>query len=240
VAPTRAAGAAAVVDDQLLAGLLGELRRQRPREGVGAAAGRERHDHHHRLGGQAACACAKARGGRRRRRRPRAGRRAGSGGWNASFVSFDVLGSKRSNGTGPRSRLPSGFLPATAGAVLVEPLQVVQVVHHQAERLLQALGRRVAGPVEAFHAGAVAEVEARHRVQRLAVLQLLAQVARRPRQQFLPLGRLGASASGCSQLRQRLGRRVLGQPGAQARDRRQRGEGLQLAGTRPSAFPPRA
>src|SRR5438270_245068 len=42
------AGPAAVVDEQLLAGLLGELRRKRPCEGIGAAAGRERHDHHHR------------------------------------------------------------------------------------------------------------------------------------------------------------------------------------------------
>jgi hypothetical protein len=61
----RAAGAAAVVDDQLLAGLLGELRRQRPGEGVGAAAGRERHDHHHRLGRPAAA----LREGQRARRR---------------------------------------------------------------------------------------------------------------------------------------------------------------------------
>ena len=40
----RAACAAAILDDDALAELLVELRRQRAREGVGAAAGREGHD----------------------------------------------------------------------------------------------------------------------------------------------------------------------------------------------------
>ena len=44
----RAAGARAVVDDELLAELLGQPRRQQARDDVGAAAGRERHDHAHR------------------------------------------------------------------------------------------------------------------------------------------------------------------------------------------------
>ncbi|MDT4838576.1 hypothetical protein FQZ97_723360 [compost metagenome] len=46
----RAAGAAAVVDHELLAQLLGQLRGQRARKGIGAAAGRERHDHGDGLG----------------------------------------------------------------------------------------------------------------------------------------------------------------------------------------------
>ena len=50
-----AAGAAAVVDDQLPAGLLGELGRQRTRESVGAAARGEGHDHLDRLGGPGRC-----------------------------------------------------------------------------------------------------------------------------------------------------------------------------------------
>ena len=46
----RAAGAALVVDDELLAGVLAHRREQRAREGVGAAAGGEGHDDGHRLG----------------------------------------------------------------------------------------------------------------------------------------------------------------------------------------------
>jgi hypothetical protein len=45
------ARAAPVVDDQRLARQLGELRRQRPRKGIGAAAGRKRHDQRDRLAG---------------------------------------------------------------------------------------------------------------------------------------------------------------------------------------------
>ena len=45
----RSAGAAAVVDDELLAELLRQLRGERPRERVGAAAGRERRDEADRL-----------------------------------------------------------------------------------------------------------------------------------------------------------------------------------------------
>ena len=45
----RTAGAAAVVNDHLLAGEFGELGRQRSRKSIGAAAGRERHDHVDRL-----------------------------------------------------------------------------------------------------------------------------------------------------------------------------------------------
>jgi hypothetical protein len=47
----RAAGAALVVEHELLAGVPAHEREERAREGVGAAAGREGHDHGHGLGG---------------------------------------------------------------------------------------------------------------------------------------------------------------------------------------------
>src|SRR3954471_11939683 len=59
------------------------------------------------------------------------------------------------------------------GAVVGEGLvvgldgaRVVEVVDHQPGGLAQAFGRGVAGPVQALEAGAVAEVEARDRVDR--------------------------------------------------------------------------
>ena len=60
----RAARAAPVVDDELLAGQPGKLRRQRAGKGVGAAAGRKRHDDGDRLGrpGRLGVACPGQRG----------------------------------------------------------------------------------------------------------------------------------------------------------------------------------
>ena len=56
--------------------------------------------------------------------------------------------------------------------VLLDVVEVVAVVHHQAVRLPQALGRRVAEKVEPLQAGAVAEMEARHRVERAPARRL--------------------------------------------------------------------
>jgi hypothetical protein len=44
----RAAGARAIIDDELLAELLEQTRRQQARDDIGAVAGRERYDHAHR------------------------------------------------------------------------------------------------------------------------------------------------------------------------------------------------
>src|SRR5262245_9538324 len=63
------------------------------------------------------------------------------------------------------------------GAVIGEGLVVgldgawvVEVVDHQPGGLAQAFGRGVAGPVQPLEAGAVAEVEARNRIDRFPVV----------------------------------------------------------------------
>src|SRR6218665_699817 len=48
--------------------------------------------------------------------------------------------------------------------VVFDVVQVVEVIDHQRVRLLQALARQVAGPVQPLQACAVAEVELGHRV----------------------------------------------------------------------------
>src|SRR5450432_3500901 len=56
--------------------------------------------------------------------------------------------------------------------------EIVDVVHHEAEGLREAPVGGVRHPVEPFEARAVAEVESRHRVERLAVLPLLREIPR--------------------------------------------------------------
>ena len=58
----------------------------------------------------------------------------------------------------------------------LDEAQIVEVVDHQPVRLAQALGRGVAQPVEPLQPGAVAEMEAGDRVDRLAAGTLGAQV----------------------------------------------------------------
>src|SRR5262249_60979748 len=59
--------------------------------------------------------------------------------------------------------------------VLLDVLEIVKVIHHQSVRLLQRPLRRIGQEVESFEARAVAEMEARDRIERRA-----AGPARRP------------------------------------------------------------
>src|SRR5262245_21301639 len=54
--------------------------------------------------------------------------------------------------------------------VSLDALEIVEVVHHQAVRLAERLAGGVGEPVDLLEAGAVAEVEACHRVARRSVL----------------------------------------------------------------------
>ena len=133
-------------------------------------------------------------------------------------------------------------------------VQIVEVVDHQAERLLEALARHVAERVEPLQPRTVVEVEARHRVA-LGCGRLVRQVGGGKAQQcgllFFVQGaqrvgvgqRAQAAAAGFEQRRLRglepLERpalqagqmrevRVLAEPRGEAGDRRQGAEGLQL------------
>ena len=52
--------------------------------------------------------------------------------------------------------------------VRLDMVERVEVVDHQAVGLLHALARGIAQEIQAFQAGAVAEMEAGHRIERLA------------------------------------------------------------------------
>ena len=122
----------------------------------------------------------------------------------------------------------------------------VDVVHHQAGGARHAVRRGVGQPVEALQRGAVAEVEARHRVERLVALLGVQQVPARtgasaasaaPRGDLagVPAGllerassarRAPPSAADSCRASRRASQR------AESRDRRQRGEASAGAGTR--------
>jgi hypothetical protein len=134
----------------------------------------------------------------------------------------------------------------------VQPLEVIKIIDHHRAGLLEALDRRVATPVQPFDPGAVAQMEARHRIQRLAIGQLLAQVVGDTLQKKVACDRFGvqfkrligggqymrcrcdfrtpcAAEFGTGLIIQLIehGSGVLAQPGAKARDRRERGEHLE-------------
>ena len=135
--------------------------------------------------------------------------------------------------------------------VLLDVLELVAVVAHQAVRLAQALRRDVALPVDALEARAVAEMEARHRIDGVAVHGLGVEeiVRREPQQQRAQrLGRGGVDPRRvlqhgeprrARQATSRLGAVARAQalePVGELRDRRERHEGP--AGWRaPSAGP---
>src|SRR5262252_3805296 len=89
---------------------------------------------------------------------------------------FEVMRSPRSRCSAPslsvRARLQQRrkrarmYHPAVHETIVasLDARQVVQVVDHQAGRLLERLGRRIGAGVEPLQARAVVEVEARHRV----------------------------------------------------------------------------
>ena len=86
-------------------------------------------------------------------------------------------------------RLPRQHLEAPRGddvpvaridlVVALDVVEAVDVVHHQARRAAHPHLRDVAEPVQPFHARAVAEVEARHRIERIATLLRVHQVVAR-------------------------------------------------------------
>jgi len=131
--------------------------------------------------------------------------------------------------------------------VALDLFQVVAVVDHQRVRLAQALERGVGQPVDPIEAGAVAEMEARHRIERPAIRRLdLKEVLGRQRQQrctqpvLRRRARVPARRCECGELNPvcrrydlRIGRgQHAVQPAREARRRRQRderGEARQLA-----------
>lgn len=63
-------------------------------------------------------------------------------------------------------------------AMLVQTLQVVKVIDHQAVRLLDAFGGRICKPVDALNARTVAQMEAGHGVEHLLAVAALSQIVR--------------------------------------------------------------
>ena len=122
---------------------------------------------------------------------------------------------------------------------------VVEIVDHQAERLLDPVARDVGEPVEALHRRAVRQVEVPDRVERPTVTRRR-EIPRRGRQQARPdpvahrpvvePGPIGerddAPGVDAERLPLRRGERAAldlgGQPGAEPGQRRERGEGLQV------------
>src|SRR6266853_1773419 len=139
------------------------------------------------------------------------------------------------------ARGDDAVFPRVGLVVAFDVVEAVNVVHHEPRRAAHARGGDVAEPVEALEARAVAEVEPRHRVERLVVLfgvqKIVGAQAGELFQDFrgtrlvlepvlhVDLGEQGselrvpgiAFPQPCS----------VGEPFAETRDRRERGEGLQ-------------
>ena len=146
-------------------------------------------------------------------------------------------------------KAPGSDDPAVLGVALVvafDLVQAVHVVHHQASRPAHAAQRGVAQPVQTLQAGAVAEMETRDRIERVAALLRVQQVmGAQPDQVALRLGpgALVLQPAGRVDPREQLGElgvldRLFGQPSAKSGYRRQRREGLQTR--KFAAEPPRA
>ena len=73
--------------------------------------------------------------------------------------------------------------------VLLDVIEVVEIIHHQAIRLRDGTIGRVGKPVDAFKPRTIAEMETRHRIHRGAALVARSQEVPRggPHQRFLKL-----------------------------------------------------
>ena len=127
------------------------------------------------------------------------------------------------------------MLAEVALVVVLDLGEPVDVVHHQAGRARHALLGGVAHPVQALERGAVAEVKARHRIERLVALLRAAagsSAHRRMQQRLQRLGHLAEVPGRVVELarsaRARRSSRASPSQRAEAGDRRERGEAPQV------------
>ena len=142
----------------------------------------------------------------------------------------------------PRHRAggDDGLMLRIGLVVLLDVVEIVEVVHHQAVRLAQRALRGVGKQVEPFEPRAVAEMEARDRIERRAAPVAPAQkyqaAARssgsrtvsdtaRSRHQSGRSSAVSAERSSSLDPARRLARALAAEPGGEVRHRRQRDEG---------------